>query len=312
MWYLIVPPFIVIFGLGALLWYMAKRMEDPAVLEKMSSLKDVVHTDAQSRSLNRKAFFLKLLEKNASRFKTNSLRLHNFFQHSLERLRAQRKNVDAIRKTVEERRVEERRKMSIDPGKKTRFFSRFGAVAIQRDDSLSVQERRAEDRRKQSLQEEKKNRFLSRLIGIKKDPSLSKETEKEFSREQVASPVSTSTSEPPVPADIPPHALPKQKSRVGNSFALAGSMVKRSLTRPDVRSGGHPLKQAEEDALLQRISGNPKDAIAYEELGDYYFTQGSMQDAKDCYRQVIKLHPTNRAVKIKIRRLEKFFENGAK
>jgi tetratricopeptide (TPR) repeat protein len=64
-------------------------------------------------------------------------------------------------------------------------------------------------------------------------------------------------------------------------------------------------KRLSEEELIDRIARNPKDAPAYEELGDFYMEGGNLSDAKACYRQVIKLSPLNREVKDKIRRLER-------
>lgn len=63
-----------------------------------------------------------------------------------------------------------------------------------------------------------------------------------------------------------------------------------------------------EDILVERISLNPRDIEAYERLGDYYLEQGNLVDAKECYRQVLKLSPAYRLVKIKIRKLERLLE----
>jgi len=63
-----------------------------------------------------------------------------------------------------------------------------------------------------------------------------------------------------------------------------------------------------EDILIERISLNPRDIEAYERLGDYYLEQGNLVDAKECYRQVLKLSPAYRLVKIKIRKLERLLE----
>jgi tetratricopeptide (TPR) repeat protein len=63
-----------------------------------------------------------------------------------------------------------------------------------------------------------------------------------------------------------------------------------------------------EDILVERIAANPRDLEAYERLGEYYMEQGNVQDAKECYRQVIRLSPVHRLAKIKIRRLEKMLE----
>lgn len=68
---------------------------------------------------------------------------------------------------------------------------------------------------------------------------------------------------------------------------------RKSVTRPA------------EEGLIARIALNPKDYTAYESLGDFYMEQGSIQDAKECYRQVLKLSPVQRMVKLKIRRLER-------
>jgi len=72
-----------------------------------------------------------------------------------------------------------------------------------------------------------------------------------------------------------------------------------------------PMKKDQmEDILVERISLNPRDIEAYERLGDYYLEQKNLIDAKECYRQVLKLSPAYRLVKIKIRRLERLLEKG--
>jgi cytochrome c-type biogenesis protein CcmH/NrfG len=57
--------------------------------------------------------------------------------------------------------------------------------------------------------------------------------------------------------------------------------------------------------MIARIARDPKDFTSYEALGDYYLESENIRDAKECYRQVLKLSPVHRMVKIKIRRLEK-------
>ncbi len=66
-----------------------------------------------------------------------------------------------------------------------------------------------------------------------------------------------------------------------------------------------PRKILSEEELIDRIAKNPKDAASYEELGDYYMSNENLEDAKACYRQVIKLSPLNREVKEKVRKLER-------
>lgn len=64
-------------------------------------------------------------------------------------------------------------------------------------------------------------------------------------------------------------------------------------------------KLLSEEELIDRIAKNPKDAASYEELGDHYLAGENLEDAKACYRQVIKLSPLNREVKDKVRKLER-------
>lgn len=81
-------------------------------------------------------------------------------------------------------------------------------------------------------------------------------------------------------------------------------MVSAKVAVPDNRRKNGKAGSPEED-LIGRIATNPKDFEAYEALGDFYMDSGNIKDAKECYRQVLKLSPVQRMVKIKIRRLEK-------
>ncbi len=91
--------------------------------------------------------------------------------------------------------------------------------------------------------------------------------------------------------------------------SLGGSLISKSeetvrvFRRRRMTPSGE--KQLSEEELIDRIARNPKDALAYEQLGDFYMENGNLSDAKACYRQVIKLSPLNREVKEKVRRLER-------
>ena len=88
---------------------------------------------------------------------------------------------------------------------------------------------------------------------------------------------------------------------VSETAAEPEGMRKRRIVRGDTR----------EADLIGRIAADPKDFSAYEALGDYYLEIGNIKDAKECYRQVLRLSPTHRMVKIKIRRLEKLLTQKA-
>ena len=279
LWYLVLPPLIVVASLGVLLWYLSRRMNDEEISKKLSIAKAESMSESHSRSLHRKAFLLKMLEKAASRFKTATLRIHNFFQHSLEQLRKKRNEIDAIRRHIDTDKVKEEPKeeewstsASDGPDRKSfRFLS-----TLRPKDTENVE---------QSIQEE----------------SLQEHRNEE--------PETTASSERPRPWNRSSRHQTDGMSASEESVTQR-PMLRREVVTPDMmpesqrRSGKDP----HEVALLSRIVENPRDASAYEELGDWYFASRAMQDAKECYRQALKLHPTNRAVKIKIRRLEKFFE----
>ncbi len=59
-----------------------------------------------------------------------------------------------------------------------------------------------------------------------------------------------------------------------------------------------------EELLIERIAVNPKDVEAYERLGEYYIEVESYDFAKECFKQVMKLDPSNRNARYKMRRLE--------
>lgn len=64
------------------------------------------------------------------------------------------------------------------------------------------------------------------------------------------------------------------------------------------------MKDRLEGLLIERIAANPKDIEAYERLGEYYMEIDSINDAKECFKQVLKLDPKNRNVKYRMKRLE--------
>lgn len=86
--------------------------------------------------------------------------------------------------------------------------------------------------------------------------------------------------------------------------------LSESMTHPELQKHVVKKESPREETLIGRIARDPKDFTAYEELGDHYLETGNIKDAKECYRQVLKLSPVHRLVKIKIRRLEKLLTRG--
>ena len=83
---------------------------------------------------------------------------------------------------------------------------------------------------------------------------------------------------------------------------IAEPMISKKATLPRAVPG---VKNKLEELLIERVAANPKDVEAYERLGEYYMEIETYNDAKECFKQVMKLSPTNRNVKYKIKRLER-------
>jgi tetratricopeptide (TPR) repeat protein len=60
-----------------------------------------------------------------------------------------------------------------------------------------------------------------------------------------------------------------------------------------------------EELLIERIAANPKDIEAYERLGEYYLEVKNLEHSKECFKQVLRLNPTNSNARYKIRKLER-------
>ena len=134
------------------------------------------------------------------------------------------------------------------------------------------------------------------------------ESEKDISREL---PQKIPDIQPVVPEEKPsgfnittPIRRRSREEAHEKAFIPLKPMVSEQAVRPDRLKRKAAERPAEEE-LIARIATNPKDYTAYEALGDFYMERGSIQDAKECYKQVLKLSPVQRLVKIKIRRLER-------
>lgn len=72
------------------------------------------------------------------------------------------------------------------------------------------------------------------------------------------------------------------------------AIISKEVTYPEEK------KEELENILIERIATDPRDIEAYERLGDYYVSQKNYKDAKECYRQVLKLNPRSVSIKKKL------------
>lgn len=119
------------------------------------------------------------------------------------------------------------------------------------------------------------------------------------------------SSEESVMEKLSHYPMPEKKEQDRNQF-LKNKEEDSKIFRPMVsdrvvvpRRKKIETKESFENILIDRIAANPRDTEAYERLGEYYLEIENYEHAKECFKQVVKLDPTNRSVKYKIRKLER-------
>lgn len=227
MWYLIIPPIIVVISLSFVLWYLSRKGADPLVAEKALGLQEEAKRQASFPRV--KTFFLRLLEKMAYSFKVKSLKAHNILHNVTHSLKESQ-----------------------------RRFQSKSSVSEPSDKS---------DEQLISIASKRKKLFQTK-------------------------------------AEIVQTVAP------GEPISISRPMVSETIVHPERGRAGMRENNFREADIIVRITANPKDFAAYEELGDYYLEIGNVKDAKECYKQVLKLSPAERMVRIKVRRLEKILSQG--
>lgn len=130
-----------------------------------------------------------------------------------------------------------------------------------------------------------------------------KELKEKHKPQVIEEPVFAEVEEPVLPrTDIMND--PKPKPGFIETPIMRREMREEPVAKHNVNDITREAVSHEED-FIAAIAKNPKDGEAYEKLGDYYMDNGNIKDAKECYRQVLRLSPAHREVKMKIRRLEK-------
>ncbi len=238
MWYLVVPPIIVVLSISFLLWYLSRKESDPVIAQKVLA----GEKDAEISFPRTKEFFLRILEKSGQHFKVISLRAHNTLHEFTQSVKASRARVHTA--LVPDTEAKEQQREVSSAALEVPMVDQKESLVIKKEQSLDVPiVRRGRE-----------------------EPGASQEQQEEVVPR-------------PMVSEVAVH--PEKKKR---------------LLRPNAQR---------EENLIGRIARDPKDFTAYEELGDYYLEMENIKDAKECYRQVLKLSPVHRMVKIKIRRLEK-------
>lgn len=246
MWYLIIPPVVVVMSLALLVWFLSSRSEQVSIQARM---KDIGRQSSFRtwQALRVKQILFRFLERVTRSLKVSSLRIHNWF-HSM---------------------------------------------------GQSFHERRSQS-----------DMLITSLLNLKKEKDASSRDEISFFEESKIS---------QKPVEIPSESPLSQKEKVNTTDPLVKRMasvapenrpmVSERAVIPETKPNKVIARDIkEEERLIKKIAANPKSVSAYEALGDYYLERGDVNDAKACYRQVLKLSPVHRMVKVKIRKLERLIE----
>jgi tetratricopeptide (TPR) repeat protein len=264
---LIIPPIVLVLCLGFLVWFLSKKSADPELQERLAAL-DQGGRPKRFLFVFSQDWALRLLERMMQRLKLLSLKFHNRFQEFSNFLR--RKRQEATTGNDAASQAEGGELVSVETEDKDHFWDRWHR------------------RHRASLEYE----------GSESTAPIEKEVG-ERGPEEVS--VSISRSDQEIIADKPASRFSNLKKRVAS---LAQGETEQRFVRKK-QSIVPSRKLLSEEELIDRIAKNPKDSASYEELGDYYLANENLEDAKACYRQVIKLSPLNREVKDKVRKLER-------
>lgn len=243
MFYLIIPPVVIVVSLALILYLFSKKgaelAERKEILGKNNLTADgVVNQKGRSALLAKLSnFWLKFLEKFIQRTKVLFLKFHNFSDKLVKSLKEKRKKNGEAKKEVE---AVVEKKAEVSAGTLEKIIRRPEVISARK---IKVAEFGKEERPVAPIISEKVT-----------------QPEPRFFRTEMPSEVTAPRAEE---------------------------------------------KKEYEQLLIERIAGNPKDIEAYERLGNYYFEQKSFQDAKECFKQVLRLSPINRQARAKMRKLER-------
>lgn len=75
-------------------------------------------------------------------------------------------------------------------------------------------------------------------------------------------------------------------------------------------SGGEGFHDEKEISLVQAVEEDPKSASAYENLGDYYMERQRFDDARECYKYVLRVDPRHKKAQDAMRKLDRVLGVG--
>jgi len=86
--------------------------------------------------------------------------------------------------------------------------------------------------------------------------------------------------------------------------AEVSETIKKTQEAVQVSSKKKESIESEEKKLIEAIAKDPRDIVAYRQLGFLYLKQGNKKDAKNCFKEVLKIDPGDLAAISKMKELE--------
>ncbi len=81
------------------------------------------------------------------------------------------------------------------------------------------------------------------------------------------------------------------------------TLRKRSMVSEKMEQAAQ--RDEEEVRLMRVIEKHPHDSKGYENLGDYYMEREQFEDARDCYKYVLRLNPRHRRAQVAMKNLDR-------
>ncbi len=81
------------------------------------------------------------------------------------------------------------------------------------------------------------------------------------------------------------------------------SLRKKSMISDKIGNG--EIRDESELKMMEEIENDPQNSKKYERLGDYYMEQEKFEDARDCYKYVLRLDPRHKRAQVAMRNLDR-------
>lgn len=297
---LILPPIILVISIAALIYFFSRRLSTlEARAHERADLLDEKGSSWVAFQDNIKHLFWRFLERITRRSKLSFLKAHNIFNSLSDTVRKQKEaSRERLMKFREKRSGKGQHAATTE--RATPEESVAGVVTKESGGGGMAVEMPDRFRPARDILD----RFAAGGSAVSESPAVEAEIHLRDESKIAETPVSGDDSE----SFIRRRSIGRRrKSKEEQEEQISGSDSNKAvISREDMSAEKEPQKKDQfEEILIERIVSNPRDVEAYERLGDYYLENDNYVDAKECYRQVLKLSPVNRLVKIKIRRLEK-------